>query len=228
MVVEDDVIIGQEINAVPVTIDAAGASRVFSFATAGAMGERKVEMFNLSFINGMELNGGAFYAGEGEDVTCAWCVFENNTAVGDTPGQGGGAIFTAGAMTLMQTDLRNNNAVTGSGNGGAVLVAPTGSLSVIAGTFDGNVANRAGGAVENNGGSASFEGILFSNNVAGLDADTAAPGNGGAIHVSGDGTTMIQGGVAVGNLAFSEGGAFWNGSGRYDRRRRDHWRTRHR
>lgn len=211
--IEDDLVIGDDTSPVPITLDGGGLNRIFSVTTASASGTRTVSLYDLSFLNGSDIDGGAIFIGEGEDVNCIRCRFEGNTATGDTPGQGGGAIFTAGDLSLSFTNMLNNTAVTGSGNGGGILIAPTGSLTMTGGSFDSNTANRAGGAVENNGGSASFAGVLFTQNIAGPDSTSAAPGNGGAIHVSGTGKTTIQGGVAVGNIAFSEGGAFWNAIG---------------
>ena len=213
LVIADDLTIGDELRPVPVSIDAGGMSRILSVATSGASGDRQVTLFNLTFSNGLADNGGALYVNEGASVSCWWCRFDGNAATGDAPGLGGGAVYAAGSMMVRRATFSNNQATTGAGNGGAVLVTPTGSFSMVGGTFEANVANRAGGAVENNGGTASFEGVLFFANIAGPDAASAAPGNGGAIHVSGTGTTSIQGGVAVGNLAFLEGGAFWNGAG---------------
>ena len=213
LVIEDDIIIGDDSSPVFINIDAAGTSRIFSVSTLSATGSRSVTLSDIAFLNGMETNGGALYIGAEEDVLCIRCRFDGNTATGDSPGQGGGAIYTEGTLALLDTDLLNNMATTGSGNGGGILIAPTGALTMSAGTVEGNVANRAGGGVENNGGSAAFSDVLFTTNSAGRDAASAAPGNGGAIHVSGMGTTSITGGAAVGNFAFSEGGAFWNGSG---------------
>ena len=213
LVIEDDVVIGNDTAPVPITIDAAGASRIFSVSTSLATGSRVVSILDIAFLNGFAANGGALFIGEGEDVQCKRCIFENNAATGDTPGQGGGGIYTEGMLTITDSDFLNNTAITGAGNGGGILVAPTGTLSISASTFEANIANRAGGAVEINQGAAKFEEVFFSKNNAGQNTASAAPGNGGAIHISGMGTATINGGQALGNIALSEGGAFWNGSG---------------
>ncbi len=71
---------------------------------------------------------------------------------------------------------------------------------------------RAGGGIEQNTGTSSsvmvLDNVSFDTNMTG-----GAPGNGGAVHITGDGDSMITGGEAVDNRADSEGGAFWNGSG---------------
>ena len=98
------------------------------------------------------------------------------------------------------------------GSGGALLQF-SGRVGIFNGSMLGNVANRAGGAIE------IIDGNFFSSNlqvgsadngnVAGPDG-SAAPGNGGGLHVSGEAQTIINGGSWIGNQAASEGGALWN------------------
>ena len=68
LVIEDDVVIGDDTSPVAVTIDAAGASRIFSVLTQSAMGSRTVTFLDLAFVNGLASNGGALLVGEEEDV----------------------------------------------------------------------------------------------------------------------------------------------------------------
>ena len=79
----------------------------------------------------------------------------------------------------------------------------------------GNVANRAGGGIEDNSGSGlgvTLTNVTLSNNIAGPTA-SANPGNGGGLHVTGAGDVSISGGSIAGNIAALEGGGLWNGSG---------------
>ncbi|MEM8556499.1 MAG: choice-of-anchor Q domain-containing protein [Bacteroidota bacterium] len=208
LTVTEDVTIGiPAAGGISFAIDAARASRAITVENG------TFTVFDVTFVGGQDENGGALFVAEGATTNAERCAFTGNVATGDEAGEGGGALFTAGTVTLTGTNFTGNVATTGAGNGGALFIAPTGSLTMTGGALVGNIANRAGGAVENDNGTAVFTGVLFEANTAGPDADTAVPGNGGAIHVSGMGTTTITGGSAFNNRAWSEGGAFWNAGG---------------
>ena len=208
MSIEDDVIIGDASTPVPITIDAGQASRIFSVSTQMAAGSRTVTLSGITFLNGMAPNGGALLIGDGEDAACNRCAFEGNIATGGATGEGGGAIYTAGNLSLSDATFMNNAASTGSGSGGGVLV-DGGILEISNSVMQGNTAMRAGGGIESTNGA---ELILL--NVDFMENSTgAAPGNGGAVHVTGPGNSTITGGKVLGNVAASEGGGFWNGSG---------------
>ncbi|MFK7772959.1 MAG: beta strand repeat-containing protein, partial [Saprospiraceae bacterium] len=70
---------------------------------------------------------------------------------------------------------------------------------------------RAGGGIEEN----SMAGMLLTlTDVDFLNNSTsAAPGNGGGLHITGAGNSNISGGAVSGNIASSEGGGLWNGTG---------------
>ena len=71
---------------------------------------------------------------------------------------------------------------------------------------------RAGGAIESVGDSASN--VLIDSNLltnsAGPDPNTAAPGNGGGVHISGAGRVFVARGTVFNNSARIEGGGLWN------------------
>ncbi len=104
-----------------------------------------------------------------------------------------------------------------AGSGGGVL--NLGTLTAINSTFAGNVANRAGGAIETVGGTnVMLDRVTIGTNADGTDdaaeANSVAgaganPGNGGGLHIGGDGVVTISDSSIRGNAAV-EGGGLWN------------------
>ncbi len=129
----------------------------------------------------------------------------------------GGAISIVDAdLTLDAVKIMNSTANGASGSGGAILVGTGATLTAKNSLFEKNTANRAGGAIEGSFGD--VKGIMltdtdFMGNNAGVSPATAAPGNGGAIHITGAGSSDITRGTFDSNIAASEGGALWNGTG---------------
>lgn len=156
--------------------------------------------------------GGALWNGTGS-MQVFRVGFDNNEAKGDGADQGGGAIYSkAGVLAISGQSIFSNNKATGtSGSGGAILTDIGTSLSVDSASFRSNTANRAGGAIEDNSGADSLAIIV---NSEFLDNEVfTAPGNGGAIHITGPGDMILARVIATGNKAGNQGGAFWNGSG---------------
>ena len=169
-------------------------------------------MISGSVAKGGDGNGGAVYMGSGT-LTVSGATFSGNQATGDAPGEGGGAVFIdGGSATFTATTFSNNRVTAGAlGNGGALLLnggsatlQPNGDASTFT-TLTGNEANRAGGAIENNGGSLTLDRVNASGNDAGI--------NGGVVHTSGTGTVDVDGGTYQTNTADAEGGALWNSAG---------------
>ena len=127
----------------------------------------------------------------------------------------GGAIQVVGAnLTINNSSVTNSVANGISGSGGAILVGTDASLTATLSTFSGNRANRAGGAIEVVAGTTTMlTNVNLLNNNAGVAPATAAPGNGGALHVTGNATVTITNGSVNMNTAASEGGGLWNGTG---------------
>ena len=138
-------------------------------------------------------------------------------------------IFTnQGNLTLNGLTLTNGAATTAGGDadarsGGAILNDDGGLLVVNGGAMSNNTADRAGGAIEEASGASSddddddndasdnvrvtLNDVDFSGNDAGVN-----PGNGGALHVTGSGDIVVNGGTFDSNTA-REGGALWNNAG---------------
>ncbi len=127
----------------------------------------------------------------------------------------GGAIQVENASLLLSgVDISNSIANGASGSGGAILLGTGSEMTATNSTFKNNLANRAGGAIEMIAGTElTLINSVFEMNNAGLAPATAAPGNGGAIHITGMGMATINGGSFLSNKAAAEGGALWNGSG---------------
>ncbi|PHI21733.1 hypothetical protein CEQ90_00140 [Lewinellaceae bacterium SD302] len=187
-------------------LNGGGATRLFN-VTDGA-----VSISGMGIGGGSATSGGAIFVGSDADLTVSNIAFGANFASGATATEGGGAIANDGGSVSVMSCVFTNNAANGaSGSGGAILNLNSGTLSVTDSDFSDNSSSRAGGAIEDNSTNASSVVISncdFTNNITG-----PAPGNGGAIHITGNGGMSITGGTYSGNVAAREGGAIWNGSG---------------
>ena len=149
--------------------------------------------------------GGAFWNSEGGIFLVYSSSFAGNSAGGAEADNGGGALYNdGGVMYVVTSDLTDNSATGAAGSGGAIL-NNLGDLTVESSRMIGNAANRAGGAVEANGGTTRVVDSVMRANAAG-----SAPGNGGALHLSGAGDVLVSGGRVVDNTAALEGGGLWN------------------
>ena len=125
---------------------------------------------------------------------------------GRTPsGESGGAIrVNGGILVVAKSTLRGNRAVGDSASGGAIM-NDGGSVRVIKSTLRNNRAERAGGGIEALAGITTVDDSLLRGNRTGK-----GPGNGGAIHLTGDGQVVVTGSRVIGNVAAAEGGGLWN------------------
>lgn len=161
--------------------------------------------------NSAAAEGGAFWNSAVGMLTVKNVSLENNVASGADADQGGGALFNdGGMMTVYNSYIANNMADGASGSGGGILAVPGSEITITGGTIISNTANRAGGAIEVNGTedahvTAMINGVQMMNNMAG-----AAPGNGGALHITGVADVTVNGGLVMGNMASAEGGGLWN------------------
>ena len=170
------------------------------------------------------VNGGTFDSNSATEGGALWnnqgttrvvnATFSNNQTDGAAADNGGGAIYVeAGSVEVEDSRFVNNTAgddddETSSASGGAILANANTELSVSNSRFTGNSAQRAGGAFEVLAGtSTTLDNVSANDNDAGDN-----PGNGGVLHVTGDGDVDVLGGVYSGNDA-TEGGAFWNNQG---------------
>lgn len=156
--------------------------------------------------------GGALWNGAGT-MTVSGVQIEGNAANGNDANQGGGGIYNlSGTLIIDNQTMIINNACGGtSGSGGGILNDVNASLTINDCTISGNRASRAGGGIEDVSGSATtvaLTNVTIANNITG-----SAPGNGGGVHITGDGNMTILGGFVSGNTAEREGGGLWNGAG---------------
>lgn len=197
------------------------ADRVFQ-VFAGAT----VIFRNLTITGGdTPMSGGGIYSSG--DVTLDNATVRENTARGAMATQGGGGVYNDGGtlMLVNRAGVRNNRASGASGSGGGIFNANGGTVSASRARIAGNRANRAGGGIEDasvtgmSKGGTEFAVVLtqtdLNNNIAG-PTGTAAPGNGGGLHVTGNAGVQIVGGTVRNNFAAREGGGLWNGAGRMD------------
>ena len=166
--------------------------------------------------------GGALWNAENSTLSVRDATFSTNTAaggdgVGDDDGpDGGGAIYNDGGVADVRDAIFFRNEATGDAGTGGAIFNDAGRLRVIGGSFNRNVAPRAGGAIEVMGGDADIVNARLLSNGAGTpmtaeESMAGNPGNGGAVHVSGEGVATVSGGDARQNFAANQGGAFWNG-----------------
>ncbi len=159
--------------------------------------------------NAADVNGGAL-AIEGGSLFLADNSFSGNSAGGNAPGLGGGAIFTAASNEMLNNDLLNNTAAMPMGNGGGILIAAGGSGTYFGGVIQGNRAGRAGGGLEVVG-QITLDREVLSDNELTID-DNSAGINGGGLHISGTGEVLIRRSTVTNNVADGEGGGLWNSS----------------
>ncbi len=184
------------------------------------LSELETVLINGGLISGNSaiIGGGLLINNSSETTTTATLdgvTIQNNTATGGTaPTDGGGGVYNAGANLIVRggTRIEGNTATVGAGSGGGVFNA--GTLTVTDSFINNNLANRAGGGVETVAGTVvTFTDVEINGNNAGVLPAVGAPGNGGGLHVTGDGNVAIVRGTVSGNVSASEGGGLWNGAG---------------
>jgi len=167
----------------------------------------------LDLIQGNATSGGAIYSGADADITVSNSTFFQNAATGATAAEGGGAIFSAsGELSVTDSVFDLNETQGASGSGGAIFIAD-GDADISNSDFDVNAANRAGGAIEIATGEVELTDNDFDGNITGTTNYGPAgngPGNGGAVHITGDAVTDGSGGTFTNNDAAEEGGALGN------------------
>ena len=142
-------------------------------------------------------SGGSFVV---EDSLVGW-----NTAQGPASTDGGGGLYNdGGSLTVRRTTVRNNHATGAAGSGGGVL-NNAGTLVVERSKLLYNDSQRAGGAIEANAGTTRVRFSELMSNQTG-----AAPGNGGALHLTGAGNVSFFRSDVTRNTAALEGGGLWN------------------
>lgn len=137
-----------------------------------------------------EITGGALLAQGDTTMLRVW--FDNNVAV-----LGGGAVKLWQGFEYKITDSTfTNNRVTGdtingaeTSSGGAIDLKSAASLNINNSTFSGNSATFSGGAIYSTG-TLFMQNSTLSNNTA--NSDNAGAGYGGAVHITGTGSSLTM------------------------------------
>jgi hypothetical protein len=170
-------------------------------------GPATVSMTNGTVSNNVAAaEGGGLWNSAAGSLTVTGTALTGNVANGAAADQGGGALFNdGGALVVTTATITNNRADGAAGSGGGIL-NNGGRLVVSNSTLSGNTAMRAGGAIEDNAGTAAtITGSTLRSNSTG-----ANPGNGGALHITGAGAVTVTQSSVLSNTASTEGGGLWN------------------
>lgn len=138
--------------------------------------------------------GGAIWAGGESSLVLRNCGLYNNSATAS-----GGAVFSLGGVTVLNSELASNSAGVG---GGALYVG--GALTVNTTLLAGNNATSRGGAVEAGRGNVTLFNVTFARNNALIGEGGALMSNG---FVLADSVTVLN------NLAATDGGGFFLNQG---------------
>ena len=183
-----------------------GAFHITGTATAAFSG--------TEFRNNRAANeGGAVWNAAGSTTFLTDVQIIGNVASGNAADNGGGGIFNDGGSVFVNNSLLSGNIANGdSGSGGAAL-SVDGVLRFDHSSIFSNQAARAGGGVEVIDGRAVFRTVTLDSNTTGIVL-TAAPGNGGGLHVSGNNAIVtFDNSVIANNSAANQGGGLWNQTG---------------
>ncbi len=139
-----------------------------------------------------------------------------NTGRGALASNGGGGIYAeTGAIVDILKAIITGNAATGvAGSGGGLLVADSSSVTITQATISDNRANRAGAGIEvaddpaTGGDDDDTVLTLVEVTVDGNTIGTAAPGNGGGLHIGGAGAVTVTQSTFSDNQA-TEGAGLW-------------------
>jgi len=176
-------------------------------------GPSSIQVKGGTYINNTATReGGALWNGSGQMIVRG-ATIDNNTASGPAADDGGGGIFNNGGTlkVFAGTVITNNKADGMAGSGGGIFNSVGGNLQIVRADISDNTANRAGGGIEDISGA----GSLFTVGSSTIDDNEVftSPGNGGGIHIGGDGNLSLFGGTVSGNKAGAEGGGIWNNLG---------------
>ncbi|MEQ8799821.1 MAG: choice-of-anchor Q domain-containing protein [Salinisphaeraceae bacterium] len=176
-------------------------------------GVTTIEVFGGTYRNNTAAReGGALWNGAGTMVV-EDAVIQTNTASGNAADDGGGGIFNNGGTLIVRdnTLIDDNRADGTSGSGGGIFNAANGTMEITSSRITGNSANRAGGGIE--------DASLVTENAVTLTDVTLSgnnggdnPGNGGGLHVTGNGNIVVMNSTIRNNTA-AEGGGLWNNAG---------------
>ena len=145
--------------------------------------------------SGGQRGGGAVYA-ENSSPVFEGCIFRNNIAANS-----GGACFVTGGKVKFSGCSFNGNSAQAY-DAGALCVQSGGTASFENCTFDTNIAAGNGGAVLANASTATFRASVLSGNQAGQ--------RGGAVSLSGAGTSNFENCLLIHNRSVTDAGAVYS------------------
>ncbi|WP_420458083.1 T9SS type A sorting domain-containing protein [Neolewinella sp.] len=185
-------------------------SRIFRI-----LGTSQVRITRLYIRDGFAAVGGGIRVRDVASLTLHTVTISDCVAAGNEANQGGGAISSEGTLILNRVLITNNTALGTSGSGGGIINQPGGTLIVKNSMISNNQANRAGGGIEDASGEGEDSATAFEVVATSITGNTVnmSPGNGGGIHVGGNGDVMVYRGEVSNNTAGNEGGGIWLGSG---------------
>jgi predicted outer membrane repeat protein len=147
-----------------------------------------VQITSLSLTAGCcGVNPGGAVFNDQSTLTIASCIISGNQIFNQ-----GGGIYNTGTLTLLDSSVSNNQALSGSSGGG---ISNTGSMTIINGNVQSNFCNFGGGGIWNEG-MMTITGTTISNNEA--NAGHSGGRGGGIANV---GTLTIQDSVISNNSA---------------------------
>jgi len=147
-----------------------------------------VQITSLSLTAGCcGVNPGGAVFNDQSSLTIASCIISGNQIFNQ-----GGGIYNTGTLTLLDSSVSNNQALSGSSGGG---ISNTGSMTIINGNVQSNFCNFGGGGIWNEG-MMTITGTTISNNEA--NAGHSGGRGGGIANV---GTLTIQDSVISNNSA---------------------------
>lgn len=160
----------------------------------------------------------AFAVASGASLTLSGVTVVNGVPAANSSGrQNGGAIYSAGVLTLVDDILTGNAASVPGASGGAVDQTGSGALTISGTTFTANMAAGAGGAVaDSSAGALTVTGDTFGT-VGGSarDGNTVTTGAGGALADLSSSTATINDSVFTGNQAPGTSGTPQGGGALY-------------
>ncbi|HST38573.1 MAG TPA: hypothetical protein VLK58_03650, partial [Conexibacter sp.] len=151
--------------------------------------------------NSATAEGGGLWNSVSGAMSVSDTTVTRNVAAGAAADEGGGGIFNDGGRLRVDRGTLALNQAGGAAGSGGGLLNNLGTVLLDGTDVNSNGAKRAGGGIEAVGGSTSVVNARLTGNATG-----AAPGNGGALHLTGAGSVAVSDGQVARNSASAEGG----------------------
>src|SRR5688572_17681381 len=144
-----------------------------------------------------------FTIASGQTVIISGLTISNGSPTGGFPAGEGGGIFNDGTLTLQDSIVTGNSAVSGTNDGGGIYNTFNGTLTLEHSTVSGNTASGIGGAIVTSGPLTVTNSTLSGNSCG---------NSGGAIYNDGA-TLIVTNSTLSGNNAGNNGGGVIHDSG---------------